>query len=96
MRNSHELKQQIQVKALGQRSYLRVTFIIISDDGLESHELHIYICRAVGIFEVGVCWETQQNHKQAHSCLQLIIQMQLIGKHLDMKPQTLTFRMEQL
>lgn len=37
-----------------------VTFIIISNDGLESHELHIYICRAVGIFKVRICRKIEQ------------------------------------
>lgn len=35
------------------------TFVIISDDGLEGHELHVYISRTVGIFIVGICGETE-------------------------------------
>lgn len=32
-----------------------MTFVIISNDGLESHELHIYISRAICILIVRIC-----------------------------------------
>lgn len=31
------------------------TFVIISNNGLEGHELHIYVSRAVGVLIVRVC-----------------------------------------
>lgn len=49
-----------------------MTFVIISDDGLESHELHIHVSRAIGIFVVRICgkrgqaWTIRAN-EQSHS-----------------------------
>lgn len=38
------------------------TFVIISNDGLESHELHVNVCRAVGILIVRICGNKTSSH----------------------------------
>lgn len=32
-----------------------LTFVIVSNDGLEGHELHVYISSAISVLVIGVC-----------------------------------------
>lgn len=36
-----------------------MTFVVISNNRLESHELHVYVSRAIGIFIIRICGKAQ-------------------------------------
>lgn len=45
-----------------------MTFVIISNNRLESHELHIYVSRAIGIFIIRICGKAQQIIRAVNIC----------------------------
>lgn len=45
-----------------------MTFVIISNNRLESHELHIYVSRAIGIFIIRICGKAQQIIRGVNMC----------------------------